>query len=493
MKENKNASSILMPKPVSIIDKKGSLRITSETGISCPTIFDHVRQLVLDQFSFTSKKTLITFIHNEKLSNEEYYLEISEDMITIEASNSTGIYYGMQTVRQLMISCDNDVPCCSIKDKPKYPWRGFMIDCSRHFSTIKELKKMIDVAAMHHLNVFHWHLTDDQSWRLQIPSLPLLTEVGARRQHVNYEVEVIEEDYYTEEDVLELVEYAKCRYIDIVPEIEFPGHVRALLASYPEYGCQGKNYKVQAHWGIFEEVLCVGNDSLIPFITEILTYVAKIFPSKYIHIGGDECPTAAWEKCPKCQQKMKELNFSKTNQLQSYITSEICKIVDGLNKIPIGWDEVLDGTEALGLPESLIIMSWRGTAGGIKASALNHKVIMCPNTEGCYFDYKNFDSKEEPGNIGVTTIEDVTNYSPISDEMNKHQEDMVLGGQGNVWTEKIPFGKNLEYMTFPRLSVLAERLWNPQALDSVDERRDYLTDRLRKLDINCYTGPSSKK
>lgn len=479
-----------MPLPCYIKDNSGHLKITSNTGIKCTARFNNVRKLILDQFSFDSENELIEFIEDKKLMKEEYYLDITDTKITISANSSAGIFHGMQTIRQLMLSCDNIIPCCTIKDKPQYSWRGFMIDCSRNFVSTDELKKLIDTAALHHLNIFHWHLTDDQGWRLEIPSLPLLTSVGAKRQDVNYDIPMIEHDYYTEAQVLDLIKYAEQRFITIVPEIEFPGHARSLLAAYPQYGCKGKDYKVIAHWGIFDDIICVGNESVIDFITEIINYVAKIFPSKYIHIGGDECPTKSWETCPKCQKKMKQLNFTNERQLQSYITSIICRIIDSANKIPIGWDEVLDGTENYELPESLIVMSWRGTTGGIKASSLNHKVIMCPNTEGCYFDYKNFNSVDEPGNIGITTIKDVSKYSPITNEMNQEQGDMVIGGQGNIWTEKIPFGKNLEYMAYPRLSIMAERLWNPQDLKSINQRRDALTDRLRKLNINCYCGPS---
>lgn len=479
-----------MPLPLYIRDNDGHLQITSNTGIKCTEKFRDVRSLIIDQFSFDSKDEIIELIEEKKLLKEEYYLDITDTKILISASSSIGLYHGMQTIRQLMLSCDNNIPCCTIKDKPKYSWRGFMIDCARNFVSINELKKLINVAALHHLNIFHWHLSDDQGWRLEIPSLPLLTQIGAKRQNVNYDIPMIEYDYYTEAQVLDLIDYAQQRFITIVPEIEFPGHARSLLAAYPQYGCIGKDYKVIAHWGIFEDVLCVGNESIVEFITEIINYVAKIFPSKYIHIGGDECPTEAWKECPKCQKKMEQLNLTDERQLQSYITSIICKIIDSANKIPIGWDEVLEGTENLELPESLIVMSWRGTEGGIKASSMNHKVIMCPNTEGCYFDYKNYNSVDEPGNIGVTTIEDVSLYSPVSEQMNTKQSNMVLGGQGNIWTEKIPFGKNLEYMAYPRLSILAERLWNPQDLKSIDLRRSHLTDRLRKLDINCYCGPS---
>jgi len=484
------ASSILMPLPSFIEDKEGFITITSNSGIKCAKKFYHVRELILDQFSFVSRNEIIEFVENDELSKEEYFLNITLKNVVVTASSSIGIFHGMQTLRQLMLSCGAEIPCCEIRDKPMYSWRGFMIDCSRHFFSLTELKKMIDVASLHHLNVFHWHLTDDQGWRLEIPSLPKLTQIGAIRQNINYEVPMIEHEYYTEAQVADLIDYAQKRFITVVPEIEFPGHSRSLLASYPQYGCVGENYSVVAHWGIFEDVLCVGNDFILDLIKEIITYVAKVFPSEYIHIGGDECPTESWKSCPKCQQKMKQLNITDERGLQSYITSEICKIVAGLNKIPIGWDEVLDGTENMNLPEDLIVMSWRGTSGGKKASALNHKAIMCPNNAGCYFDYKNYNSFDEPGNLGVITLNDVSQYSPISSDMSEKQKKMILGGQGNIWSEKIPFGKNLEYMAYPRLSVLAERLWNPQDIISIERRKSSLIHRLRKLDINCYAGPS---
>lgn len=490
MEKNKTVNAILMPLPLFIENKEGYFKITRKSGIKCASKFNIVKNLILEQFEFNSKNESIEFTEKEGLEKEEYIINVSNEKISIDASTSIGFYHGMQTIRQLMISCNNIIPCCIIKDKPKYYWRGFMVDCSRHFISIKELKKLIDLAALHHLNIFHWHLTDDQGWRLEIPSLPKLTEIGASRQNIHYEIPMVEKNYYSEAEVKDLISYAKNRFITIVPEIEFPGHVRAFLAAYPQYGCKDKKYEVLPHWGIFDEVICVGNDKVLDIITQIFSFVAELFPSPYIHIGGDECPTTYWKNCPKCNKKMKELNLTNENQLQGYFTSAICNIVDKLNKIPIGWDEVLDGTDIFDLPKSLIIMSWRGIEGGKKAASLHHKVIMCPNEDGCYFNFQHLDDFDEPGNLGVCTIEKVSKFSPTAQEIDVEHRQYVIGGQGNIWTEKIASGKEMEYMLYPRLSIMAERLWNPQSLESIEKRKTILIERLRKLDINCYSGPS---
>lgn len=486
----KRASTILIPRPLFIEDNIGEFLFTDDIKIKNNEHFSTFISNMNEQFNLKGINEKIILIHDSSLAIEEYKLEIKTDRIEIKGSNEKGLFAAMQTIRQLLISNENYLPCCLIEDKPKFSWRSFFIDCSRNFVTVKELKKLIDIAALHHFNTFQWHLTDDQAWRLDIPSLPKLVEIGAKRQNVHYEEPYISHKYYKEEDVKEIVEYAKKRYITIVPEIETPGHVRALLAAYPQYGCTKGPYEVLPHWGIFEEVLCFGNEDLIPFLKKIIDYTASVFPGPYIHIGGDECPRTSWKKCPSCQKKMKELGLKSEEEIQSYLTCEIAKLVIDAGKTPIGWDEVLEGTENLGLPKDLIVMSWRGLKGGIEASKLGHKVIMCPNTGGCYYDYKNLDREEEPGNIGVNTLKDVCNFSPIAKEMNQYQQSMVLGGQGLIWTEKVEFSKNLEYLLYPRLSILAEQLWNPCGFDEFEKRKQVLIERLRKLDINCYSGPS---
>ncbi|HKM06304.1 MAG TPA: family 20 glycosylhydrolase, partial [Sphaerochaeta sp.] len=296
--------------------------------------------------------------------------------------------------------------------------------------------------------------------------------------------------FYTDDEILSIQEYAHQRHMMVIPEIETPGHASALLAAYPEFGCTGGPYKVQNQWGIFEEVMCAGNDKLMHFLEVAIAKIAKLFTDPYIHIGGDECPQTAWETCPKCQQRMKKEGITSTHELQSWMTTKISKMVEKEGKYPIGWDEVLEGAERYGLPPSLIVMSWRGEAGGIEASNLGHEVIMCPNSEGCYFSQRHLDSIEEPGVAEVATIKKVAEYSPVPHNLAKEAQSKILGGQGNLWTELIASSRLAEYMFFPRLSVLAERLWNAQDLASVEERRASLETKLRALDINLYRGNS---
>lgn len=486
----KKASAILVPKPVFVEDKQGTFKFSNNLKIKENVSFSTVIEYLNEQFNLNGKDEKLYFSLNSNFEKEQYKLEINRDEILIEAGGDKGVFAAMQTVRQLLISNEGILPCCIIEDKPKFSWRGFMVDCSRNFVTVKQLKILLDLAALHHLNIFHWHFTDDQAWRFEIPSLPKLTEIGARRQNIHYEIEYISHDFYSVKDVEEIIKYASQRFITVVPEIEIPGHVRALLTAYPEYGCTGGPYEVIAHWGIFDEVLCAGNDKLLPFLKRIIQYTASVFPGPYIHIGGDECPKTEWKKCPICQSKIKELDLKDEDELQSYITTEISKYIIEIGKIPIGWDEVLDGSEKMGLPQELIVQSWQGEKGGIIASDKGHDVIMSPNTSGCYFDYKHLDNEEEPGNIGVTTLKNVCEFSPISPKMNKQQRQNVLGGQGNIWTEKIEFPKYLEYMLYPRLSIMAERLWNPCDFEDFEKRKPYLIERLRKLNIDCYSGPS---
>ena len=478
-----------MPRNLEVFDsfcelKNLQIRISNE-------IFNPLIKLSFLQLNATEADnfSLLEIIKDDSLQEEEYTLKVDTKEIKITASSYNGAYHGLQTLRQLCLDYDNVIPCLYISDKPEFKHRGFMIDCSRHFIPVSELKKLIDMAAMHHLNVFQWHLVDDQGWRLEIPEFPLLKEISSKRIMPEYtHLDYIYEGMYSPEDVQEIQEYANERAMIVVPEIETPGHASALLAAYPELGCTGGPYKVEHRFGIFDDVMCPGNEALFTFLDKVFKYVASVFKGPYIHIGGDECPTVRWTTCEKCQTRIKEEKLKDENELQAYTVTRIANIVSKYNKQPLGWDEVLYGTETLGLPSNLIVMSWQGVKGGLEASRRGFDVIMCPNTQGCYFDYKAIDNENEPGNIGITTLEDALSYSPILPEMDEETKKHVIGGQANLWTEWVVYPAYAEYMLFPRLSATAEVLWNKQSVESFQSRKAALNKRLQKCNIIINTN-----
>ncbi|AEV30990.1 N-acetyl-beta-hexosaminidase [Sphaerochaeta pleomorpha str. Grapes] len=490
-KQPKKASELLMPLPLHIVDLEGAFRLHNGTTISFAPEFKEIAELAQQQLQCNLGGEDVFLKKTDTLPREGYTLKVTKNQVVIAASQSEGAFHGFMTLRQMALANDNIIPCCKIEDEPLYSWRGFMLDCSRHFFSPAFIKKLIDAAALHHLNRFHWHLTDDQGWRFPIDGYPNLETIGSKRAELQYSGQTTYGGFYQEEEIKEIVAYAKQRQVVVIPEIETPGHASALLASYPHLGCTEGPYAVQDRWGIFEDVLCAGNDEVLEFLKAAIATLARLFPGPYIHIGGDECPHAQWERCPKCQSRMQKNNLHSEKELQAWMTTQVAKIVEDEGKQPIGWDEVLEGSETLGLPESLIVMSWRGTEGGRKASELGHQIIMSPNTAGCYFDYKHLDSIEEPGNLGVTTLQDTALFNPCPVDLDEASQKMVLGGQGNLWTEKIVYSKHAEYMLFPRLSILAERLWNPQEMSSILSRRNSLEKKLSALDFDCFKGNSN--
>ena len=480
----------LVPMPQEIEILEGFCNLNSFKFKTSSSVFSPLKELSYLQLNATEGDSAsLEFVLNEELSKEEYLASVKHDGVQIQGSTYNGAYHGLQTIRQLCLDFENIIPCVKISDKPDFKHRGFMLDCSRHFFPVSEIKKLIDTASMHHLNVFQWHLVDDQGWRLDIPKFPKLKEIGSKRRMPEYtHLDYIYEGCYTKEDVEEVENYANARAMIVVPEIETPGHASALLAAYPEYGCTGGPYNVEHRFGIFDDVMCPGNEKLFSFLDEIFEYVASIFKGPYIHLGGDECPTIKWTTCPKCQKRIADEKLADENELQAYTVSRIAKIISKYNKQPLGWDEVLYGTEKLGLPEDLIVMSWQGVKGGLEASRRGFDVIMCPNTQGCYFDYKAIDNENEPGNIGITTLEDALNYYPILEEMDEDTKKHVIGGQANLWSEWVVYPAYAEYMLYPRLSATAEVLWHKTSVDSFQNRKHKLLSRLQKLNIICNTN-----
>lgn len=417
------------------------------------------------------------FLKDSSLAEEEYSIDITKINCVVRASSHNGFLYAVQTLKQLTSvnifgkepnPAEKFIfPCVKIQDKPRFGYRGMHLDCSRHFFSVEEVKKYLDIMAIYKLNRFHWHLTDDQGWRAEIKKYPKLTEVGAFRNGTVIKKNWGSNDgvryggYYTQEQMKDIVAYAAKLGIIVIPEIDLPGHMMGVLAGYPELGCTGGPYEVWTTWGVSEKVLCPGKEGMFTFLEDVFTELMEIFPSEYIHIGGDECPKSEWEKCPDCQARIKELGIKGDGRhtaeqfLQSYVTARVQKFLNDHGRKIIGWDEVLEGELAKGAT----VMSWRGTAGGIKASAMGFDVIMTPNTY-CYFDYyQSEDMEKEPFGIGGNLPwEKVYSYEPL-EGLNAEQQKHILGVQANLWTEYIPTPEHLEYMLLPRMTALSEVQW----------------------------------
>jgi len=408
-------------------------------------------------------------------NKEEYQLNISKNTINLYALENAGIFYGIQTLIQLLPiekSSVLNIPCLQINDAPRYPWRGMHLDCSRHFFSKNELKKYIDYLAMYKLNVFHWHLVDDQGWRIEIKKYPFLTKIGSKRKatligkptfdslgnpSVNDKYDsTLYAGFYTQNDIKEIVAYAKNRHITVLPEIEMPGHSLAALAAYPQYACNAGPYETFSRWGVSDDVYCAGNDETFLFLENILKEVMELFPSKYIHIGGDECVKTKWKSCEKCQKRKADEHLQNEEELQSYFITRIEKYVNANGRQIIGWDEILEG----GLAPNAALMSWRGINGGIAAAKQNHYVVMSPG-KPCYFDhYQSRDKGAEPMAIGgFNPLDSVYNYNPTPDSLNANERKYIMGAQANVWTEYITNFSQVEYMALPRMSALSEVLW----------------------------------
>lgn len=409
----------------------------------------------------------IRLVLDKKVSGEEAYtIMVDKKGVTIAGSTPKGVFYGVQTLRKsLPVGAATVVrlPSVKISDSPRFVHRGMMLDCSRHFFPLEFVKRYIDLIAMHNMNVFHWHLSDDQGWRIEIKKYPELTIKGSRRSGTVIGYNTALDDsipyggYYTQEQAREIVEYARQRYVTVIPEIDMPGHMLAALATYPELGCTGGPYEVGHRWGIYKDVLCVGNDKIYDFCEGVLDEIMQIFPSKLIHIGGDETPTEVWEKCPKCIKRAEDNNMT-VKQVQSYFTSRIEKYVNSWGRRIIGWDEILGGD----ISQSAVIQSWRDTKHGRIAAEAGHDVIMSP-TSHCYFDYSQADeknSKYEPTLCGgYIPVEKVYAFEPCDENLSESSRPHILGVQANIWAEYLLYPNQVEYQALPRMAALAEVQW----------------------------------
>lgn len=431
----------------------------------------------------------IHLIFNESMKEEEYKIEMQGKNLLLSGRKS-GVFYGLMTIFQWMTQSDDKQKMLlrnNIHDYPAFEWRGMHLDVSRHFFPTGFIKKYIDLLAMHKMNTFHWHLTDDQGWRIEIKKYPLLTGVGSKRKETMVDKhfdpylgdKTPVEGFYSQSQIADVVKYAALRHVTIVPEIEMPGHAQAALAAYPEYSCVKQPVEVLTKWGVSEQVFC-SDQKTIAFLKDVLDEVMALFPSKYIHIGGDEVPKTNWKACTVCQQNMKQNKLKDENELQSYFIRQIDDYVNSKGRSIIGWDEILDG----GLATNAAVMSWRGEEGGIAAARQKHKVVMSPGTH-CYFDhYQTSVTATEPLAIGgLTPIEKVYAYNPLPAQLNDKEHQYIMGAQGNVWTEYMQVSSQVEYMAVPRLSALSEVLWSGASKPGFDNFKYRLRTHMNTLKL----------
>lgn len=486
----------IIPKPVKAERRTGSFTLSSATKIIVTGESDaqtDIAQYVSDRLQEQTgislavkrvkkasqyKNAVILQLSNadSALAPEGYRLTVTPVRIRIEAPREAGLFYGVQSLLQLCLPVGKarklNIPAVNIEDKPRFVWRGLHLDVSRHFFSKEFIKKYIDIIALHKMNTFHWHLTDDQGWRVEIKRYPKLTEIGAWRVDRedrgwnDRQPQMVGEKatyggFYTQTDIKEIVEYANSRYVTIVPEIEMPAHSGAALAAYPEYSCTGGPFTVPPGgvWPIVN-IYCAGNDSTFTFLENILDEVIELFPGKFIHIGGDEADKTEWKKCPKCQSRMKENDLKDEGELQSYFIKRMAAFLQSKGKRLIGWDEILEG----GLASDATVMSWRGMDGGIAAARQGHDVVMTPGSH-CYFDYYQGSREIEPMAIGgYTPLSKVYSFEPIPTDLTTEEAKHVLGAQANVWSEFIPTPEHAEYLVLPRLAALSEVVWSPASL-----------------------------
>lgn len=516
----------IIPKPTQLVTSNGQFLVTAQTKILIPNNTPEIRplaEMLAERFLVTSgmalsieafEPTSFTSIKNknivfaplsnkngeQKLGEEDYALKVETNNILLSAATSKGDFYALQSLLQLLpsqifsSSLESSirwaVPNCTIFDHPRYSYRGMMLDVGRHFFPISFVKKYIDLLAMHKMNTFHWHLTDDQGWRIEVKKYPKLTEIGSKRKETmkgHYDEHQFDGKpyggFYTQEQIAEVIKYAQKKYVTIIPEIEMPGHAMAALAAYPELGCSKGPYEVGTKWGVYDDVFCP-SEQTFSFLEDVLTEVIALFPSNYIHIGGDECPKVSWKNSQFCQDLMKKEGLKDEHELQSYFVKRIDKFLTSKGKKMIGWDEILEG----GISPNATIMSWRGIEGGIDAVKQNHDAIMTPGAY-CYIDhYQSADPSSEPQAIGgYLPLEKVYSYDPTPNGLTPEQAKHILGVQANLWTEYIPSTEQAEYMAYPRASALAEVAWTA---NSTKDYKDFTTrlkthfERLRYLAVN---------
>jgi hexosaminidase len=516
---NLNPTEIqIIPKPKSVTRLNGVFfNVSSKTGLIVPKQSVEIRQiaeLLSEKIQLGGVKSLkiaepkqakkfentIVFnqVEDKSLGKEGYRIKMTAQSMVLEAHQPTGFFYALQTIFQLLppeiYAPKKDhpsfwqIPVVQIEDMPRYSYRGMHLDVSRHFFPIAFVKKYIDLLALHKMNTFHWHLTDDQGWRVEIKKYPKLNEIASKRTETligAYSDTPHQFDgksyggFYTQAEIREIVAYAQARYVTVIPEIEMPGHALAALSAYPELSCEpSKTYQAATKWGVFEDVFCP-NEATFTFLQNVLTEVMDLFPSKYIHIGGDECPKEAWKKSAFCQDLMKQKGLKDEHELQSYFVKRMEQFLNSKGRKLLGWDEILEG----GLAPDATVMSWRGVTGGIAAAKEGHDVVMTPGTH-CYFDHYQADPTTEPLAIGgFTTLEKVYSYEPTPAELTPEQAKHILGAQCNLWTEYMKTSDYVEYMAYPRACALAEVLWSDKQNRTYDDFLQRLQTHFKRLKV----------
>ena len=509
----------IIPYPQQLIPAEGSFKINNRTAILCdfkqPAVLKLAQQFSNQMEIVSGMKLPVKNIENADSVNmiifqtitetnpEAYNLIVSPKTIRIQAQAANGFFYGIQTLYQLLPAevygkskkqANWSASCVNISDAPRFAYRGLHLDVCRHFFPVEFIKKYIDAMAIHKFNTFHWHLTDDQGWRIEIKKYPKLTEIGSKRDEtiIGYYFERFPQQFdgkpyggfYTQDEAREIVAYAAERFITVIPEIEMPGHAQAALAAYPYLSCNNDStIKVATKWGIFKDVFCPG-DTTFSFLQDVLTEIMAIFPSKYIHIGGDECPKDRWKESAECQALIQKENLKDENGLQSYFIHRIENFLNAHGRRIIGWDEILDG----GLAPNATVMSWRGTKGGIVAAKAGNDVIMTPGNY-CYFDKFQASPETEPMTIGgYLPVSMVYQYEPVPTELTNNEAKHILGAQANVWTEYMPDSRRVEYMVYPRLAAMSEVLWTSKTNRNWNIFRNNMKtqfQRYKELDINC--------
>ncbi|MCK5821245.1 MAG: family 20 glycosylhydrolase [Bacteroidales bacterium] len=494
----------LIPEPVSLTQKSGSITLSNQSTISISNneidyiityLANRLNQIADIRINPTESNATIKLLVNPELAdsigNEGYVLKSTKKAILIEAKTEAGLFYGVQTFLQL-VSNNGTFPIVEVYDYPRFAWRGYMLDVSRHFMPKEYIFKVLDYLAIHKLNTFHMHLVDDQGWRIEIKQYPKLTDIGAwrvDREHLHWNAREKQKPgekasyggFYTQDDIREIVAYAQKRQITIIPEIEMPGHTNAAIAAYPQYACTSGPFTVLPGgvWPI-TDIYCAGKDETFEFLQNILSEVLELFPSKYIHIGGDEAHKKEWKTCADCQKRIHDEGLKDEHELQSYFITRIEKFLNANGRQLIGWDEILEG----GLAPNAAVMSWRGVKGGIAAAKSNHLVVMSPNSH-CYFDYYQGKPELEPLAIGgFLPLEKVYSFEPIPEELTEEEAKYIFGVQANLWTEYVSTTEHADYMTFPRLCALAEVAWSQKSKKDFPDFAKRLNKHLNYLDIN---------
>ncbi|MCK8481105.1 beta-N-acetylhexosaminidase [Psychroserpens algicola] len=496
----------IIPIPSNLTIHKGYFVLDHGVGISFDDNFkvsgDFLRNYIQNGSDIElDDNSDIQFILDETIENAEgYQLNIEPYQITIRAKTDRGAFYAVQTLRQLLpLEFENrtlsdeqiSIPCMTVTDAPQFQYRGMHLDVARHMFSVDFIKQYIDAIAMLKMNTFHWHLTDDQGWRIEIKKFPKLQEIAAYRNETligHYSDQPHQFDgksyggFYTQDEVKSIVAYAQTRHVTLIPEIELPGHAQAAIAAYPNLGCTGESIDVATKWGVFEDIYC-SKDETFEFLEAVLDEVIPLFPSEYIHIGGDEAPKTHWKACAQCQNRIKSEGLKDEHELQNYFITRIERYLNSKGKQIIGWDEILEG----GLAPNATVMSWRGTKGAIEAAKQHHNVVMTP-TSHCYFDYYQSTNEDEPTAIGgFLPLEKVYHFNPVPSELNTDEAQYILGAQGNLWTEYIPTESQVEYMIFPRILAMSEVVWSQNDTKNYADftmRVEHFNKRLDALNIN---------